>query len=190
MVGWQRPIQGRTAFQEASYVNPLLHTHHSSPALTSEQYSKELTLRAYGSYNPTMLRRFVLRLAAFLGLAESSATCSSAGLARAGWSKSHSTSPGRDLNSRRSWSRTSGSRSSLFHDTADRFIYALTERKCRKWIARHWGKQLQGGRECRTMREANEYLATSFAEMFPEHRLLSGAGLILPCRRPEVVTVS
>jgi hypothetical protein len=56
------------------------------------------------------------------------------------------------------------------HDTADGFIYARTERKGRKWLARHWGEQLHGARECRTMREANEYLTTSFVEMFPEHR--------------------
>jgi hypothetical protein len=34
-------------------------------------------------------------------------------------------------------------------------------------LARHWGEQLQGARECRTMREANEYLTDSFVEMFP-----------------------
>jgi hypothetical protein len=49
-------------------------------------------------------------------------------------------------------------------------IYSQATRQGRKWVARHWGPQLDGLRECRTMREANEYLETSFAEMFPEHR--------------------
>jgi|ERR1019366_4781796 hypothetical protein len=56
------------------------------------------------------------------------------------------------------------------HDTADGFIYARVERSGRKWIARHWGQELQGARECRTMREANEHAVTAFREMFPEHR--------------------
>src|SRR4051794_9450416 len=50
------------------------------------------------------------------------------------------------------------SRKPLFivHDTADGFIYSKAERRGRKWFARHWGKTLEGGRECGTMREANE----------------------------------
>jgi hypothetical protein len=58
----------------------------------------------------------------------------------------------------------------IVHDTADGFVYARTEHRGRQWIARHWGDQLDGGRECKTMREANEYLTVSFAQMFPEHR--------------------
>jgi hypothetical protein len=64
------------------------------------------------------------------------------------------------------------SRECLFvrHDTADGFIYSRVERSGRKWIARHWGLELQGARECRTMREANEHAMAAFREMFPEHR--------------------
>jgi hypothetical protein len=58
----------------------------------------------------------------------------------------------------------------IVHDTGDGFIYSRAEKTGGKWFARHWGKQLQGGRECKTMREANEFLIQSFAEMFPEHR--------------------
>jgi hypothetical protein len=58
----------------------------------------------------------------------------------------------------------------IVHDTADGFIYSRAERRGRKWLARHWGTQLDGGRECATMREANEYLICSFSELFPEHR--------------------
>jgi hypothetical protein len=57
------------------------------------------------------------------------------------------------------------------HDTADGFIYCRVERYGRRWVARHWGDQLAGARECRTMGDANEFLARSFSEMFPEHRL-------------------
>ncbi len=38
-----------------------------------------------------------------------------------------------------------------------------------KWMARHWGKQLQGGTSCSTLEEANAYLLESFQQMFPEH---------------------
>jgi hypothetical protein len=56
------------------------------------------------------------------------------------------------------------------HDTADGFIYSRVERQGHKWIARHWGDQLHGQRECQTMREANEHATMAFAQMFPEHR--------------------
>jgi hypothetical protein len=58
----------------------------------------------------------------------------------------------------------------VVHDTGDGLIYSRAERLGRKWIARHWGPQLDGMRECRTMREANEFLEASVFEMFPEHR--------------------
>ena len=58
----------------------------------------------------------------------------------------------------------------FIHDTADGLIYSKVERRGRKWIARHWGDQLDGIRECGSVREANEYALTSFHEMFPEHR--------------------
>lgn len=58
----------------------------------------------------------------------------------------------------------------MIHDTADGFIHSKVERQGRKWIARHWGDQLQGYRKCRTMQEANEFSLASFREMFPEHR--------------------
>src|ERR1051325_870004 len=39
------------------------------------------------------------------------------------------------------------------HDTADGFIYSKVERRGRKWWGAHWGDQLDGGTECRTMRK-------------------------------------
>jgi anti-sigma factor RsiW len=59
---------------------------------------------------------------------------------------------------------------SFVHDTADGLIHSKVERRGRKWLARHWGEQLDGMRECATVREANEFVVTSFNEMFPEHR--------------------
>jgi hypothetical protein len=38
-----------------------------------------------------------------------------------------------------------------------------------KWIARHWGGQLDGRRICDSVEEANAYLMESFWQMFPEH---------------------
>ena len=61
-------------------------------------------------------------------------------------------------------------RMSFVHDTADGLIFSKSERQGRKWIARHWGDQLQGGRDCKTVSEANEFLVASFHQMFPEHR--------------------
>ena len=58
----------------------------------------------------------------------------------------------------------------IVHDTADGMIYSRAERRGRIWLARHWGPQLDGGRECDTMLEANGFLIRSFTEMFPEHR--------------------
>lgn len=42
-----------------------------------------------------------------------------------------------------------------------------------RWMARHWGWQLDGYRICESMEEADAYLTKSFQEMFPEH-LCSG----------------
>ena len=38
-----------------------------------------------------------------------------------------------------------------------------------RWIARHWGRQLDGGRTCDSVEDANAYLMDSFHQMFPEH---------------------
>ena len=58
---------------------------------------------------------------------------------------------------------------SVVHDTADGLIYCQAERHGRKWLARHWGDELDGREEFRTLRAANEFVVTSFREMFPEH---------------------
>jgi hypothetical protein len=66
------------------------------------------------------------------------------------------------------------------HDTADGMIYSKVERRGRKWMGRHWGDQLDGMRVCATVREANEYVVTSFSEMFPEHRCTERCQILSP----------
>ena len=38
-----------------------------------------------------------------------------------------------------------------------------------KWVARHWGRDLDGSRTCDSLEEAKAYLMDSFQQMFPEH---------------------
>ena len=44
------------------------------------------------------------------------------------------------------------------HDTADGMVHSKVERQRRKWIARHWGDQLDGMRVCASLRDANKSL--------------------------------
>lgn len=56
------------------------------------------------------------------------------------------------------------------HDTDDGLIVSqVTRLGPKKWLAHHWGPQLDGGRTTRTLREAVVYLIESFQQMFPEH---------------------
>jgi len=56
------------------------------------------------------------------------------------------------------------------HFTEDGPIFGAShERADGKWLARHWGRQLQGMRVCDTLEEANAYLIDSFRQMFPDH---------------------
>jgi hypothetical protein len=56
------------------------------------------------------------------------------------------------------------------HDTEDGMIVSEVHRVGRgKWLARHYGPQLDGGKLTKTLREANTYLLESFKLMFPEH---------------------
>jgi hypothetical protein len=57
------------------------------------------------------------------------------------------------------------------HETEDGLIVSRVRRVGRrKWLARHYGPQLDGGRETQSLPEANAYLLESFEQMFPEHR--------------------
>ncbi|HWB96396.1 MAG TPA: hypothetical protein VG672_06830 [Bryobacteraceae bacterium] len=71
----------------------------------------------------------------------------------------------------------------VVHHTADGPVFSRS-RKIRKgrWLAEHGGLNLHGGRTCRTLREANEYLFRSFAEMFPEHTCTAECGPVTRVR--------
>jgi hypothetical protein len=55
-----------------------------------------------------------------------------------------------------------------------------------RWLAVHEGVNLEGGRICRTLREANEYLFRSFVEMFPEHRCTAECGRVTHGEHPPI----
>jgi hypothetical protein len=68
---------------------------------------------------------------------------------------------------------------SFVHQTEDGPIYShATPGPDGTWVARHWGRELDGGRTCQTILEANEYLFVSFAEMFPEHECGPGCQVL------------
>ena len=67
-------------------------------------------------------------------------------------------------------SPVSGRRLRSVHITEDGPIFGSMHSKADgKWLARHWGRQLDGGRTCDSVEEANAYLMESFRQMFPEH---------------------
>jgi hypothetical protein len=67
-------------------------------------------------------------------------------------------------------SPVSGRRLRSVHITEDRPIFGSMHSKADgKWLARHWGRQLDGGRTCDSVEEANAYLMESFRQMFTEH---------------------
>jgi hypothetical protein len=56
------------------------------------------------------------------------------------------------------------------HITEDGPIFGtLHSRADGKWVARHWGRQLDGYGICDSTEEASRYLTKSFQQMFPEH---------------------
>jgi len=56
------------------------------------------------------------------------------------------------------------------HYTSDgRFYSRVTKLRTGTFIARHWGRSLEGGKEFRTRRGAQAYLARTFHRMFQEH---------------------
>jgi hypothetical protein len=56
----------------------------------------------------------------------------------------------------------------IVHDTAGGPIHSRAQLSGGKWLARHWGRRLDGATVCETINEANEFLLQSFAQMFPE----------------------
>jgi hypothetical protein len=67
----------------------------------------------------------------------------------------------------------------VVHYTAEGPVYSRSRKiKKGRWLAVHEGPNLEGGRFCKTLRQANEYLYRSFVEMFPEHRCTPQCGPI------------
>lgn len=59
----------------------------------------------------------------------------------------------------------------FIHETQDGLIVSETTRLGRgKWLAHHWGPQLDGARNTKTLKDGMTYLIESFQQMFPEHQ--------------------
>jgi len=57
------------------------------------------------------------------------------------------------------------------HETADGPIHLeVAPAADGGWLARHWGRELDGRWQFDSLEEANEWNLRSFAEMYPEHR--------------------
>jgi hypothetical protein len=63
------------------------------------------------------------------------------------------------------------------HYTSDGPFYSrITKLRTGSFIARHWGRSLEGGKEFRTRKGAQAYLARTFSRMFPEHACTARCG--------------
>ena len=63
------------------------------------------------------------------------------------------------------------------HYTSDGPFYSrITKLRTGTFIARHWGRSLEGGKEFRTRKGAKAYLARTFSRMFPEHACTARCG--------------
>jgi hypothetical protein len=69
----------------------------------------------------------------------------------------------------------------FIHDTEDGLIVSETTRQGRgKWLAHHWGPQLDGARNTKTLKDGMTYLIESFQQMFPEHQCTERCELLDP----------
>jgi hypothetical protein len=56
------------------------------------------------------------------------------------------------------------------HYTVDGLFYSrVTRLRAGRFLARHWGQSLEGGKEFRSEQSAKVYLQRTFLELFPEH---------------------
>ena len=63
-----------------------------------------------------------------------------------------------------------GKRLQSIHITEDGPIFGAMHMGANgKWLARHWGRQLNGGCSFDSVKDAYTYLVESFQQMFPEH---------------------
>ena len=69
----------------------------------------------------------------------------------------------------------------LVHYTRQGPFYSrITRLRSGAFFARHWGRDLEGGKEFRTRSGAKGYLTRSFSQMFPEHVCSSRCGWTSP----------
>ena len=57
----------------------------------------------------------------------------------------------------------------VHYTNAGPFYSRITKLRTGMFVARHWGRDLEGGKEFRTHKGAKAYLARTFARLFPEH---------------------
>jgi hypothetical protein len=63
------------------------------------------------------------------------------------------------------------------HYTNDGPFYSrITGLRNRKFLARHWGRSLEGGKEFATKQGAKAYLLRTFGRIFPEHACTARCG--------------
>ncbi len=56
------------------------------------------------------------------------------------------------------------------HYTIDGPFYSrVTKLRTGRFLARHWGQSLEGGKEFRSEQSAKTYLERTFVQLFPEH---------------------
>jgi hypothetical protein len=57
------------------------------------------------------------------------------------------------------------------------FYSRITKLRTGRYLARHWGSNMEGGKEFRTHRGAKAYLERTFSQMFPEHTCTAWCGV-------------
>lgn len=63
------------------------------------------------------------------------------------------------------------------HYTLDGPFYSrVTKLRTGNFLARHWGRTVEGGKEFRTRKGATAYLLRTFSRIFPEHVCTSRCG--------------
>jgi len=72
------------------------------------------------------------------------------------------------------------------HYTIDGLIYSrVTKLRSGMFFARHWGRQMEGGKEFRSTNAAKAYLIRTFRQMFPEHLCEPRCGSTEAPSRPQ-----
>jgi hypothetical protein len=68
----------------------------------------------------------------------------------------------------------------VHHTRQGPFYSRVTRLRTGAFFARHWGRNLEGGKEFRTLAAAKAYLSRSFSQMFPNHVCTARCGSTNP----------